>query len=238
MRYSSKIGLAAALGFALTALGPAQAADKALTIMMSVPGLTFPFFVHCVGEGKKEAAKLGDIELIISDGQVSSPKQTADIEAAITKGVDGMVVSRTMSMLWHPRYRKRSMQRFRWLRSTAVPTRFPESNKTTSQADGTTYCWIPGTLLARRSNVTTGIFASTASCSAGCQSIDIVRRDDHPVDSFGDCCLNICGLFGRAHSSVGNNELDIAKLGSFLFAFGDTMHEKWKRQARDRHHDG
>ena len=60
---------------------------------MSIPGLTFPFFVHCVGEGKKEAAKLGDIELIISDGQVSSPKQTADIEAAITKGVDGIVVS-------------------------------------------------------------------------------------------------------------------------------------------------
>jgi ribose transport system substrate-binding protein/inositol transport system substrate-binding protein len=61
--------------------------------MMSVPGLTFPFFVHCVGEGKKEAAKLGDIDLIISDGQVSSPKQTADIEAAIAKKVDGIVIS-------------------------------------------------------------------------------------------------------------------------------------------------
>jgi ribose transport system substrate-binding protein/inositol transport system substrate-binding protein len=93
MRYSSKIGLAAALGFALTALGPAQAADKHLTILMSVPGLTFPFFVHCVDEGKAEAAKLGDIDLIISDGQVSSPKQTADIEAAIAKKVDGIVIS-------------------------------------------------------------------------------------------------------------------------------------------------
>ena len=58
MKYSSKIGFAAALGFALTALGPAQAADKQLTILMSVPGLTFPFFVHCIEEGKKEAAKL------------------------------------------------------------------------------------------------------------------------------------------------------------------------------------
>ena len=44
MKYSSKIGLAAALGFALTALGPAQAADKQLTILMSVPGLIVSIF--------------------------------------------------------------------------------------------------------------------------------------------------------------------------------------------------
>ena len=61
MKYSGKIRLAAAFALALTTLGPAQAADKQLTILMSVPGLTFPFFVHCVGEGKKEAAKLGNI---------------------------------------------------------------------------------------------------------------------------------------------------------------------------------
>src|SRR5258708_2669740 len=93
MRYFSKIGLLATLGLALVAFGPAQAADKHLTILMSVPGLSFPFFVHCVDEGKTEAAKLGDIYLIISDGQVSSPKQTADIEAAIAKKVDAMVIS-------------------------------------------------------------------------------------------------------------------------------------------------
>src|SRR6201997_268808 len=93
MRHSIKLGLAAAFGYALFAFGPAQAAEKHLTILMSVPGLTFPFFVHCVDEAKAEAAKLGDIDLIISDGQVSSPKQTADIEAAITKKVDGIVIS-------------------------------------------------------------------------------------------------------------------------------------------------
>ena len=71
MRYFSKIGLAAALGFALIALGPAQAADKQLTILMSVPGLSFPFFVHFVEQCKNQASKLCDIELIISDGQVS-----------------------------------------------------------------------------------------------------------------------------------------------------------------------
>lgn len=93
MRYFRKIGLSATLGLALVAFGPAQAAEKHLTILMSVPGLTFPFFVHCINQGKAEAAKLDDIDLLVSDGQVSSPKQTADIEAAITKGVNGIVIS-------------------------------------------------------------------------------------------------------------------------------------------------
>src|SRR5260370_36823145 len=93
MRYFSKIGLLATLGLALVAFGPAQAADKHLTILMSVPGLSFPFFLHCVDEGKTETAKLGDIDLIISDGQGSSPKQTADIEAAIAKKDHDTVIS-------------------------------------------------------------------------------------------------------------------------------------------------
>jgi ribose transport system substrate-binding protein/inositol transport system substrate-binding protein len=93
MRYSKIIRLAATLGFALVALSPVKAAEKHLTILMSVPDLAFPFFVHMVDEAKAEAQKLGDIDLIIADGQRSSPKQTADIEAAITKGVDGIVIS-------------------------------------------------------------------------------------------------------------------------------------------------
>jgi inositol transport system substrate-binding protein len=93
MRHSTKLGLAAALGLALVASGPTQAADKHLTILMAVPDLAFPFFVHMIDEGKDEANKLGNIELIIGDGQRSSPKETADVEAAITKGVDGIVIS-------------------------------------------------------------------------------------------------------------------------------------------------
>jgi inositol transport system substrate-binding protein len=85
--------LAATLGVGLVALGPTKAADKHLTILMSVPDLAFPFFVHMVDEAKTEAQKLGNIDLIIGDGQRSSPKQTADVEAAITKGVDGIVIS-------------------------------------------------------------------------------------------------------------------------------------------------
>ena len=93
MRHSTKLGLAAALGLALVASGPTQAADKHLTILMAVPDMAFPFFVHMVKQGQEEAAKLGNIELIIGDGQRSSPKETADVEAAISKGVDGIVIS-------------------------------------------------------------------------------------------------------------------------------------------------
>jgi ribose transport system substrate-binding protein/inositol transport system substrate-binding protein len=93
MRYFSKIGLLATLGLSLVAFGPAQAAQKHLTVLMAVPDLAFPFFVHMVDIAKDEANKLGDIDLIIADGQRSSPKETADVEAAITKGVDGIVIS-------------------------------------------------------------------------------------------------------------------------------------------------
>ena len=77
----------------LSVLGSAQAAEKHLTILMSIPDLAFQFFVHMVNQAKDEANKSGDIELIISDGQRSAPKQTADVEAAITKGVDGIMIS-------------------------------------------------------------------------------------------------------------------------------------------------
>ena len=85
--------LAGAVGLALASFNPAQAAGKHLTILMSVPDLAFPFFVHMMDAVKAEAAKLGDIDIVESDGQRSSPKQTADVEAAITKGVDGIVIS-------------------------------------------------------------------------------------------------------------------------------------------------
>jgi inositol transport system substrate-binding protein len=84
---------ACATGISLALFVPLHAEQKQLTILESVPGLTFPFFVHMMNQMKAEAAKLGGITVIESDGQVSSPKQTADIEAAITQGVDGIVIS-------------------------------------------------------------------------------------------------------------------------------------------------
>jgi len=92
LRFAKVALLAGAVSLSLTAAAPAQS-DKPLTILASVPGLTFPFFVHMMNQMKAAANDLGNIEVIESDGQVSSPKQTADVEAAITRGVDGIVIS-------------------------------------------------------------------------------------------------------------------------------------------------
>jgi ribose transport system substrate-binding protein/inositol transport system substrate-binding protein len=89
MRITRRIAIAGALALALAA--PAFAADKP-TILISVPGLGFPFFVHMMKAFKAEAANQG-LDTIEGDGQMSSPKQTADIEAALAKGVKGIVLS-------------------------------------------------------------------------------------------------------------------------------------------------
>ncbi len=88
MRFTRRVVTASLLAMALAA--PAFAADKP-TILVSVPGLTFPFFVHMMKAFKAEGGKQG-YEPLESDGQVSSPKQTADIEAALAKGVKGIVL--------------------------------------------------------------------------------------------------------------------------------------------------
>jgi ABC-type sugar transport system substrate-binding protein len=55
--------------------------------------MAFPFFVHMQKELRAEAEALGNITLMESDGQGSTPKQTADVEAAIVQGVDGIIIS-------------------------------------------------------------------------------------------------------------------------------------------------
>jgi ribose transport system substrate-binding protein/inositol transport system substrate-binding protein len=72
--------------------GPGRAQDKKLVILGSLPGLKFPFFVHMMNEIQAEGKKLG-VEILVGDGQVSSTKQTADVEAAISKKVNGIVIS-------------------------------------------------------------------------------------------------------------------------------------------------
>jgi inositol transport system substrate-binding protein len=72
---------------------PALAAEKQLVILSSLPSLSFPFFVHMQKQLRAEAAKLGDISLLETDGQNSAPKQTGDVEAAITRGVNAIVIS-------------------------------------------------------------------------------------------------------------------------------------------------
>jgi inositol transport system substrate-binding protein len=72
-------------------------AQEPLRIAFSVPGLNFPFFVHMMNLAEQHAGEIGGIEFISLDGQQggapSSTKQTADLEAMIVQGIDGLVIS-------------------------------------------------------------------------------------------------------------------------------------------------
>ena len=87
------IGLAMAVGAIVASGAYNSSAAQDLTIETSLPSLGFPFFVHMQKQLDAEAEKLGGIKLIRTDGQNSTPKQTADIEAAIIQQVDGIVIS-------------------------------------------------------------------------------------------------------------------------------------------------
>lgn len=67
--------------------------DTKLTIAISLADLTFPFFVHMRNQLVELADEIGGIDIIELDGQSSASKQTADIEAAITRGVDAIIIS-------------------------------------------------------------------------------------------------------------------------------------------------
>jgi len=75
------------------AMGTAPAQAQDLTIASSMPALEFPFFVHMQDALSAEADSIGGIELIETDGQNQTTKQTADVEAAIIQGVDGIIIS-------------------------------------------------------------------------------------------------------------------------------------------------
>ncbi|MGD8487084.1 MAG: substrate-binding domain-containing protein [Chloroflexota bacterium] len=87
------LGLVASIAVAASfGVAPVQAQDE-LTIASSMPALEFPFFVHMQKELREEAEALGGITLVETDGENSAPKQTADVEAAIIQGVDGIIIS-------------------------------------------------------------------------------------------------------------------------------------------------
>jgi ABC-type sugar transport system substrate-binding protein len=73
------------------------AAQENLKIAFSVPGLNFPFFVHMMDLAEAHAKEIGGIEFIRLDGQESgqpsSTKQSADLEAVVSQGVQGIVIS-------------------------------------------------------------------------------------------------------------------------------------------------
>ncbi len=90
MRITRRTAVATFMAIGLAA--PAFADDKPL-ILLSVPAMSFPFFVHMMNDGLKPQADKDGLAYIESDGQDQAPKQTADIEAALAKGVKGIVIS-------------------------------------------------------------------------------------------------------------------------------------------------
>jgi ABC-type sugar transport system substrate-binding protein len=67
--------------------------DQPLTVMVSLPDLAFPFFVHMLNQLRAEAQTIGNITLIEADAQNDSVRQSSDVDSAITQGVDAIVIS-------------------------------------------------------------------------------------------------------------------------------------------------
>lgn len=98
-----KVFLSAVAAAVVLAVQPASAEGE--KIAFSVPSLGFPFFVHMQKQFNDEAAAQG-VEVINYDGQNQTTKQTADVEAAIISGVDGIVISPSDSVAMAPAVRQ------------------------------------------------------------------------------------------------------------------------------------
>lgn len=98
LRRSRRLLLASALalgvGLPLATISPTEAQAQDIRLLASVPSLGFPFFVHMLNEIKAEAGALG-VAIVEADGQNSTPKQTADVEAAVIQGLSGILISPT-----------------------------------------------------------------------------------------------------------------------------------------------
>jgi len=94
MTFASRRFIPALVAVALAAgSGAAGAQQKELTLGWSLPALEFPFFVHMQKALADKANEIGGIKLIETDGQNKTTKQTADVEALVTQGVDGIIIS-------------------------------------------------------------------------------------------------------------------------------------------------
>lgn len=73
--------------------GPVWAQAKPVSVATSLPSLSFPFFVHMQKQLAAEAKAQGNVKLLETDGENKVPKQTADVEAAVTQKVNAIVIS-------------------------------------------------------------------------------------------------------------------------------------------------
>jgi inositol transport system substrate-binding protein len=95
-RKLSHAGLAATTILASVLLSSAGCSGKpegnSIQVVASLHDMTEPFFVAVKRELDAEAGRLG-ISIAVEDGQSNSAKQTADIEAAITGGAQGIILA-------------------------------------------------------------------------------------------------------------------------------------------------
>lgn len=96
MKRTILTALAATMALSVT---PALAEGE--KIAFSVPSLGFPFFVHMQNQFN-DGAEAEGVEVINYDGQNQTTKQTADVEAAIISGVDGLIISPIDSVAMAP----------------------------------------------------------------------------------------------------------------------------------------
>jgi inositol transport system substrate-binding protein len=77
----------------LVAFQPAStlAQGKNERLVVIVPNLAFPFFAFMKTQAEDEGKKLG-IQVTVEDGQGKSPTQSSEVRAAVTQGVDGIVL--------------------------------------------------------------------------------------------------------------------------------------------------
>jgi inositol transport system substrate-binding protein len=93
MKVTRRFLLGGAVAIAAGWGAPASAQETQLRVALSVPFLGFPIFVYAVDQARQEAAQLGNVEIIVLDGQGSAPKQVSDIENMIVQGVDAILLS-------------------------------------------------------------------------------------------------------------------------------------------------
>jgi inositol transport system substrate-binding protein len=95
-RKLSHAGLVATALLASVLLSSAGCSGKpggnSIEVVASLHDMTEPFFVAVKRELDAEAGRLG-ISIAVEDGQSNSAKQTADIEAAITGGAQGIILA-------------------------------------------------------------------------------------------------------------------------------------------------
>ncbi len=67
--------------------------DAEVTVFVSPLTFAFTHFVFLTDQLEDEAKKIGGVTIVKADGQLSAPKQIADLESAIVQGVDGIILA-------------------------------------------------------------------------------------------------------------------------------------------------